>query len=92
VLPFIEQTHDIEKAIEINRDHAMHTALLLNYHKLDISLMDLATTICDLSYKGDVRMRFKMENPDKVKNIVLGSYDGLNSLYGIGCERFNTLK
>jgi len=27
-------------------------------------------------------MKFKMENPNKVKNIVIGSFDGLNILYG----------
>jgi len=43
--------------------------------------MDLYTTLCSFSYKGDIRMRLKMENPNKVKNIVLGSYEGLNSLY-----------
>jgi hypothetical protein len=26
-------------------------------------------------------MSFKMENPNKVRNIVIGSFDGLNALY-----------
>lgn len=82
VLPFIEESEEVSKAIETNRNHALHTALLLNYHQLELPLIDLATTICELSYKGDIRMRFKMENPDKVRNIVQGSYEGLNQLYG----------
>lgn len=38
-------------------------------------------TICQFSYKGDIRMRMKLENPNKVKNIVDGSKEGLNQLY-----------
>ena len=37
-------------------------------------------------------MRFKMENPDKVKNIVIGSYDGLNELYGPLSKRLSILE
>jgi len=33
------------------------------------------------SYKGDIRMRFKMENPKKIDNILDGSYDDLCTLY-----------
>ncbi len=36
-------------------------------------------------------MKFKMENPNKVKNIVIGSFDGLNSLYGKDSLRLNKL-
>jgi len=40
--------------------------------------MDLYTDLCSFSYKGDIRMMFKLENPNKVKNVVLGSFDSLN--------------
>lgn len=63
----------------------------MNYHKLHVDTLDLASTICELSYKGDIRMKFKMENPDKVKNIVIGSFDGLNHLYGPRSERISKL-
>ena len=54
----------------------------MNYHQVkNVHLMDLYTTLCEFSYKGDIRMRFKMENPNKVKNVVLGSFDAMNSLY-----------
>jgi hypothetical protein len=37
-------------------------------------------------------MNFKMENPNKVKNIVIGSFDGLNSLYGKDSQRLKLLE
>jgi hypothetical protein len=92
ILPFIEECPEIAKAIEVNRNHALNTAVLLNYNKLSVGLPELVTTICELSYKGDIRMRFKMENPDKVKNIVQGSYEGLSHLYGKNSLRMLTLQ
>jgi hypothetical protein len=64
----------------------------MNYHKVHVDTIDLATTICELSYKGDIRMKFKMENPDKVRNIVAGSFQGLNELYGPRSERIRLLE
>ncbi len=82
MLPFIENSPDITSAIEYNRDMALNYALFMHYRELKpVHLMDLYTTLCSMSYKGDIRMKMKMENPNKVKNIVLGSYDGLNSIY-----------
>ncbi len=43
--------------------------------------MDLYTDLCAFSFKGDIRMRFKLENPNKVRNVVLGSFDSLNEIY-----------
>ena len=43
--------------------------------------MDIFETLCNFSYKGDIRMRWKFENANKVKNIVEGSYDGLLEEY-----------
>lgn len=36
-------------------------------------------------------MKFKMENPNKMRNIVIGSFDGLNSLYGPDSARMKNL-
>lgn len=48
VLPFHETDHEfnVDKAIEINRDQALCLAILLNYEKLSIDMLDLATFIC----------------------------------------------
>ena len=51
--------------------------LPMNHNKL----IDVYTGICGLSYLGDTRMKFA-ENPRKVLNIVEGSYDSLNEIYG----------
>ncbi len=37
-------------------------------------------------------MRMKMENPDKVNNIVQGSLEGLRGIYGFESDRFQRLK
>ena len=44
-------------------------------------MLDIFTTLCNFSYNGDIRMRYKMENPDKVLNIVKGQYEGLVDIY-----------
>jgi len=64
----------------------------MNFHKPQVDMIDLATTICQFSYRGDIRMKFKMENPDKVRNIVVGSFEGLMGLYGPGSERMRRLQ
>ena len=53
----------------------------MHYDKQDLHIMDLYNTICGLSYKGDIRMNMKMENPNKIKNIVIGSLEGLEFIY-----------
>ncbi len=87
VLPFVQEDSELATAMSANCDHALNLALLMNFHKPHVDMFDLATTICEMSYKGDIRMRFKMENPQKVRNIVVGSFDGLKGLYGPGSER-----
>eukprot|EP00347_Sterkiella_histriomuscorum_P008238 403345852 len=73
----------ISQAIEQNRDQALNLALFMNFHNphKNLHLMDLYTDLCGFSYKGDIRMRMKMENPNKVKNVVIGSFDQLNEVY-----------
>ena len=54
----------ISKALDINREHALRTSLLLLGSKF--SYHELYTTIASISYIGDPRMIFG-ENPRKVK-------------------------
>jgi hypothetical protein len=93
VLPFLDQTPgELSAALSTNCDHALHLALLMNFHRPQVDMIDLATTICQFSYRGDIRMKFKMENPDKVRNIVIGSFEGLKGLYGPGSDRMRRLQ
>ena len=70
VLHFISTNPEIDSALNKNLQLAMNLSVMLNYHNQMVTLEQLLTTIVGLSYKGDVRMNFKMENPDKVKNLV----------------------
>ena len=70
----IVEDDEVVKALEQNRDNAFNLALLLHFHRVDpVEVVDLYHTLCNFSYNGDIRMRWKMENPDKVRNIVAGS-------------------
>lgn len=76
----IVSNDSIDKAIKENHDLALFVALLT----LDVehpTLTDLYTQICSLSYQGDIRMYFA-ENPNKVKNIVEGSFKQFYEMYG----------
>lgn len=89
ILPIID-SKEIEVANEKNRNAVLLVALLtlpMNRNKL----IDVYTGICGLSYLGDTRMKFA-ENPRKVLNIVEGSYDSLNEIYGKECPYFKILK
>lgn len=89
ILPIID-LKEIEVANEKNRNAVLLVALLtlpMNRNKL----IDVYTGICGLSYLGDTRMKFA-ENPRKVLNIVEGSYDSLNEIYGKECPYFKILK
>lgn len=46
-----------------------------------MSLEELIKTIVGFSYKGDLRMRMKMENPAKIDNLVQGNQPQLNEIY-----------
>jgi hypothetical protein len=53
----------------------------MNMHKTEVSITDLMTTLVGFSFTGDIRMQYKMENPDKIANIVKGNLAGLSDLY-----------
>ena len=64
-----------------NADNALNLALFTHYLEHDVSLEDLITTIVSFSMKGDIRMKYKMENPNKIANLVQGNYKELTNLY-----------
>lgn len=70
----------IEEAVENNRCNILYISLIL-MGKQSFFLDDLLYKICSLSYMNDVREIFKCENPNKIKNIVLSSYDELKEIY-----------
>lgn len=73
----IKSNEEIDKLILLNRRNACKVGLIcLNEKKL----RDLYLTICRLSYCGDTRMKFA-ENPNKVNNIVGGSFDRFAEIY-----------
>jgi hypothetical protein len=72
---------NLTNAIYSNRLNALRTSLLLAYQKR-ITEEELYKIICSLSYLGDIRMSFKMENPHKVNNIVLGEFIEFQKIYG----------
>lgn len=71
----------LPELMNINYRNAVKTALLLHPERA-ISEQTLYETIVSLSYLGDLRMIFHMENPNKIPNIVAGSYDFLRDTYG----------
>lgn len=71
---------EIKSSIELNRKNALIVALILNYGK-ELDIYDLLYSICNLSFKKDIRMCYQMENPNKVKNILEGSYEELKGIY-----------
>lgn len=71
-------TKELDDVIDSNRENVLLTSLLiLNKEKLNI--YELFEMICSLSYKGDIR--FIIENPNKVSNIVRGNIDELLNIY-----------
>ncbi len=69
----------IKEAMERNRKNAMIISLIL-LDENHLNIKDLITQIVSLSYMGDPRMHFA-ENPQKIQNIVLGSYEELKKMY-----------
>jgi len=68
------------KKIEFNRLCALTTALMTLPRFF--SLSELLREIVSLSYRGDVRLDFKMEDPRKVERLVSGQILDLLSIYG----------
>lgn len=78
----IYEDPEVVAAQEQNRVNALTLALFLNMARPgEVPMLDIFTTLCDFSYKGDIRMAWGFENKDKVKNIVSGSYEGLLEVY-----------
>lgn len=74
----VKANKEIEKAIDNNRKMAVKvTKKLLNKK---VTNQDFYIKLTSLSYIGDTRMKIA-ENPDKVKNIVLGSLDFYDNNY-----------
>ena len=46
VLPFVDDDLTFEEAMNVNRDHALNLALLLNFDKPHVDMLDLAITVC----------------------------------------------
>ena len=85
----IKEDNNVQEAIVKNRENALCLALLLSYGRAgEIKFDDLMLDLCEFSYKGDIRMIFKMENPDKVKNIVSAQIDFLWDIYSPILKKF----
>lgn len=76
----VKAPNDIVNAIEYNRKAGLFsTKLLLGHGEYDEEYF--YTVLAGLSYIGDTRMGIA-ENPDKVLNIVKGSFDFYHKIYG----------
>ena len=64
-----------------NVDNALNLAVFTHYKDESVSLEELFTTIVSFSMKGDIRMKYKMENPNKIANLVEGNFKELTNLY-----------
>lgn len=74
----IKSTNLINQMINFNREAALKIACLFCE---EVSTgKELLSKLCGLSYIGDTRMLFA-ENPNKVENIVNGSYNQLSQMY-----------
>lgn len=75
----------LSQAVRTNRNAALHAALLVMDNGVDakqrFTERDLYESITRLSYNGDIRMKLRAENPNKVRNIVLGQRDQFRSVY-----------
>lgn len=74
----INSTNRIDAVIKYDQSCAFRIACLLVSEETDLA--NLFRTLCSLSYIGDTRMGVA-ENPNKVANIVNGSYELLKELY-----------
>lgn len=65
---------------QINLTNAIRLAIIMT-NKPKISKYDLFMSIASVSYLGDPRLKFRGENPNKVRNIVDNQYDQFDKLY-----------
>ena len=91
---FLHCDDDMKQAARTNLQHALNISLLLldgadapkptasgaSNSLPALTSQSLLNTVCALSYSGDIRMGFA-ENPQKVSNIVRGSWSQLCALY-----------
>lgn len=88
----IKSTSQLDNNITLNRLNALKIALLLNNRQISTE-SELFQALCSLSFIGDWRRIFQIENPHKIENIVNGSfsemqeiYQPLNNGYYINCQ------
>jgi len=86
----VQSDSKLDNAIKKNRENALRVALMLLPEEKH-NLNDLYFKVCSLSYFGDIRMYFKMENPNKVKNITSGSFEELHEIYSEVNKDFYTI-
>ena len=79
-IEIIKGTAELNSAVDFNRINALKTALLAS-GKQTISEQELFEILCSLSFVGDWRQILHIENKNKVKNIVEGSFDELHNIY-----------
>ena len=82
IYPYKEDI-ELKEAIQRNRNRALLIATYLQNEEY-INKNDLLKTLVSLSYMGDTRMSIA-ENPNKINNLVNGSYQEYNKIYN-----FNT--
>jgi len=80
------ETTDLKSALKVNRQSAMHAALLLLPETF--SLSDLYRKITMLSYAGDFRMYFA-EDRNKISNIVDANISKFGEIYLPFIEEFD---
>lgn len=79
----LQQNETIQKAMGVNLQHALNVALLLLPE--NFTTTELFCKITNLSYSGDVRMRYA-ENPNKIMNIVAKNEERMIRLYKTAIE------
>lgn len=80
-----------DKALEVNKQNAFALGLMM-LPKPYFTLMDAFLSVAQLSYIGDIRMNFKAENPNKVKNIVEPNFEHFMDYYEDVINRFEEEK
>lgn len=75
----IKETKKLKEAIKKNRSAALLVSTYLQKKDI-VSKKDILMTLCGLSYLGDTRMGIA-ENPNKVSNIVEGSFNEFINIY-----------